>query len=250
VRIGSPAPAKTVWEIIVQEPDKPKKKITYELDSKTGDGTRTERSGKDKPSTKRVSGEDLVTPPKPAGTKQSLLSPPFTSRLLARTADLNPEIIRRIRSSSSRDLFAALGTAGESPSPTGSVNSKADTANKPLTTAIKLVTYGDPPRQTFGLLDAGPPMTADEYVLSEALDTLDYEWESYGWGGPGVFYPGDSFHTGDGQHIDIVGDWSLARVAGGYLLSCHGFDDDDDDWLTRYRINFSDKIERVDTSPL
>jgi hypothetical protein len=251
-RIGAPTPAKTVWEIVIQEPGKPKKKITYEVDPKTGDGTRTERSGKDKPTTKKITGDDLVTPPKPAPTKQSSLPAPFSSGALTRTAQLDSESMSQSRTFGSRRIFAALTPATKSQSSTGRSGSAGDTGNNGLTTVVKLVTFGNPPSQTFGLLDMGPPLTADEYVLSEAFQTLEKEWRDpeyyyyYGVDEPGVLYPGDFFHTYDGQHIDIVGDWSLARVPGGYLLSCHGFDDDDEDWSTRYRINFSDKIERLE----
>ena len=229
-----PIPARVVWEITIKEPGKPKKKITYEVDRETGEGTRTERSGKNKPDTRAVTGDDLVTPPKPAPATDSLLPAPFSSRALTRIAQPGPGDRPRSAPLSGGRIIAALAPA-TAQAPTWPSSSPGG-----LKTAMKAVTFGNPPRQTLAFLDPGPPLTADEYVLSEAIDTLDYEW--YTGDGPAVFRPGEYFHTGEGQHIDIVGDWSLAAVPGGYLLSCHGFDFDDEEddggWSARYLVKF------------
>src|SRR5262245_31616079 len=56
-RIGSPIPAKTVWEILTEPPSQPKKKITYDLEP--GNETRSEKTGKDKPDTRKVASDDM-----------------------------------------------------------------------------------------------------------------------------------------------------------------------------------------------
>ena len=233
-RIGSPLPAKTIWEIVTQQVGQPKKKITYDLEP--GKETRTEKSGNNKPNTRQVTGDDMYSPEVKKG------SLPFVSDnlALARIIQREAEPVQRRRGASPRSFAAVAPMFG---APTSAASA---TPGQPggLSITMKSDAWGEPPKLFFALSDVSPPMSADEYVLSQALGTLEDEWQSYGYYGPGVFYPGDTFTTSNGQHIEIVGDWSLARVPGGFLMSCGGFDfdDEDDGWQTQYKLKY-EKIE-------
>lgn len=247
-RMGGSIPAKTIWEILIQLPGQPKKKITYDLEP--GNETRTEKTGKDKPNTRKVAGDDMSTPEVKKSSLPSYLDGPVFVRTARRQAETSQPRHR-----------TKLELAAAAPMPTLSTSSASSASSRPqgMSITMKSDARGEPPQLFFALSDFSPPMTADEYVLSQALQTLEYErqhpLESYykdDVDNPGVFRPGDSFHTQDGQNIEIVGDWSLARVPGGFLMSCGGFDmddEDDDGWRVPYDIRFQSVEKRIIKPP-
>ncbi len=231
-RIGSPLPARTIWEIVSRQGNKPRIKITYEIDPQTHTGTRTEQIGRDEPKKTKVGADDLAVPA-PAPKKQSGLPAHWAARSLARAA---------------RERSVRLAAAPRDPQP-----GSAQSAPAPgFAIVVKSDALGEPPEIFFAISDLTPPMSADEYVLRDALDTLDYEAQNpesawaHGTAEPGVFYPGDSFYTQDGEHIEIVGDWSLARIPGGFVMSCGGFPMDDEDEEFAWRLPYGVKYEAID----
>lgn len=235
-RIGSPL-VRTIWEILIEQAGKPKKKITYSIEP--DNETRSEKTGKDKPNTRPVTGDDMYVPPVRKSSVPAGLVQPALARAVTRAIETSQP-----RGSARFELAAA-------PVPFSQRPSGNDTAAQPkgMSIVMKSDVRGEPPQLMFAISDLSPPMTADEYILSQALLQLEKEARdpegAYYYGeidNPGVFKPGDFFYTMDGQNIEIVGDWSLARVPGGFLMACAGFDmddEDDDGWRLPYDLRYA-----------
>ena len=149
-----------VWEIKTVEPGKPDKKVTYNVDN-NGNGTRTEKIGKQPPTTTELKPGDLYDP-KTSPTKGTWLSPLFSNWLVnvAYREGGNPRF--PASRATATDFRWPLILAATEERPRGET---PPTQERPVIN-IKIVTYGNPPPDTVVHFDPGPETTPEEFLTT------------------------------------------------------------------------------------
>ena len=157
---------KSVWEITIDEPGKPRKKITYDLDVYKGE-TRTEKTGNDRPTSGPVKEGDLFDPTKvKKGSLFELFSPHQRASVNFSAPGLGvPPPGSPFSHHSDALLFAATSERGR--------DAAEQTQERPVIN-IKIVTYGNPPSETVVHFDPGPQTTPEEFMN---IPTTGIPWD-------------------------------------------------------------------------
>jgi hypothetical protein len=210
---------KSVWEITIDEPGKPRRKITYDLDFYRGD-TRTEQVDREPPTTRPVRESDLFDPQKvKKGALLRDLSPNQMARVTFRTSDPDSPWRREIVSGYHLPtLLAATLERAETQTP--------QTQERPPLN-VKLVHYGKPTETPTFHLDPDPKITPEEFVQKSPPTT----WLPEDRDGPTAVAPGPTktpITLLPGGGINIGSGWASARIPFSLLVNCSGENEEDD----------------------
>jgi hypothetical protein len=211
------------WEVTIEGGGQPKRKITYTNlqppGAKPADNeTRTEQSGRDKPTTRPIREGDLFDPAKQPPAKKSFLpdSPIRFARVNFPASKLSSPLSRA--DSSIQELFMLLAATQERALP-----STPSTQERPPLN-VKLVTYGQPLENPVVHLGEDPQTTPEEFVQKPT----GTPWNPGDEEGPKTAIPGDtgipiaSIPSGG---INIGAGWASTQVPVSTLVSCSGDDE-------------------------
>jgi hypothetical protein len=210
--------SKIVWEITTDTPGQPRKKSTYDLEP--GKETRTEKIGKNQPTTRPIREGDLFDPAAQPPAKKSFL-PRFSTRLArVNFPASNPSLPLSREDSFRQELFILLAATQERPRP-----SAPSTQERPALN-VKLVTYGQPLENPVVHLGEDPQTTPEEFVQKPT----GTPWNPGDEEGPKTVIPGTTgipitFIPSGG--INIGSGWASTRVPARVLLNCSGDDVDE-----------------------
>jgi len=213
---GTVRMSKIVWEITTDTPGQPRKKSTYDLEP--GKETRTEKIGKDQPTTRPIREGDLFDPAAQPPAKKSFLpdSPVRLARVNFRTS--NPTLPLSREDSVRQELFILLAATQER-----ALTSAPSTQERPSLN-VKLVTYGQPLENPVVHLGEDPKTTPEEFVQKPT----GTPWNPGDEEGPKTVIPGTtgipitSIPSGG---INIGSGWASAQVPASTLVSCSGDDE-------------------------
>jgi len=216
---GTVRMSKIVWEITTDTPGQPRKKSTYDLEP--GKETRTEKIGKDQPTTRPIREGDLFDPAKQPPAKKSFLpdSPTRLARVNFFASD--PTLPLSRENSLRQELFILLAATQERPRP-----SAPSTQERPALN-VKLVTYGQPLENPVVHLGEDPKTTPEEFVQKPT----GTPWNPGDEEGPKTVIPGTtgipitSIPSGG---INIGSGWASAQVPSSTLISCSSGDEVDE----------------------
>lgn len=227
-----------VWEITIEEPGKPKKKITYELKSHPADDEkRTEKWGKAPPDTRNVAPGDLFVPaspqtpaPTPGGQRGSWLYP-FSSTRLASVAH-RPGLFTATGDSlptPSLPFLLAADATQERPS----AQPPQETQERPRYN-IKIVAIGGPPSEPVVVMyEPEPQTTPEEFVENPPGSTWDPTTDAQG---PRTATPGPTGTPITGMPtgwINIGSGWTpTQRVPSQTFISCAAGGDEANELLS------------------
>lgn len=212
------------WEVTIDGGGQPKRKITYTNlqppGTKPADNeTRTEQTGRDKPTTRPIRKGDLFDPAAQPPAKKSFLpsSPTRFARINFFASDpalpLSREDLFR------RELPVLLAATQERPGPSAPSTQERPSLN------VKLVTYGQPLENPVVHLGDDPKTTPEEFVQKPT----GTPWNPGDEEGPKTVIPGTtgipitSIPSGG---INIGSGWASAQVPANTLVSCSGGDEE------------------------
>lgn len=226
-----------VWEITIDNtPGQPKRKITYHLEP--GKETRTEKIGKNQPTTTPIREGDLFDPAKQPPAKKSFL--PYSPTRLARVNFLASDPTLPL---SREDLFRQELSILLAATQERAKTSAPSTQERPSLN-VKLVTYGQPLENPVVHLGEDPKTTPEEFVQKPT----GTPWNPGDEEGPKTVIPGTtgipitSIPSGG---INIGSGWASAQVPYSTLISCSS-GDDVDELITQARqlSELADKAEQ------